>query len=160
MLKDSGTNGDGKPIVDPGWVDDGSGSPAAWIAGSANLQWDAGTPGNQTLANPVVSYDDGSTGKGRFLAVGPSAVNFRRAYREIDDYTPVDTYYMSGLLNPGGAFTSSTALREHALVGFTSSGWSQAGLSNETPDEGTPFGLAFGFHGEGAGLESCYRGPS
>ena len=148
----TGPNGDGNGVVDPGWVNDGDGDPTAWVSGSGNLQWDAGAPDNLTLTSDAVTYEDASTGKGRFLSVSSPApvTDFRRAFRVMDDYTPTDTYYMSALLNPGSAFGDPGSKREHALIGFTSSGWSEAGVTNGTLDEGIPYGLTFGFHGEDA----------
>ena len=146
----SGPNGDGNPVVNPGWVDDGDGNPSPWNQGTSNLIWDTDAT-NPSLGAAAVAYDDNSTGKGTLIpiAAGGFGVSFRAADRTLDSYTPADTYYMSMLLNPGGAFGAASA-RENAMVGFTNSGWTEAGFTNGVPDQGTPFGLMLGFHGEQA----------
>ncbi|MGL4514998.1 MAG: hypothetical protein ACRCT8_18085 [Lacipirellulaceae bacterium] len=149
-LDQTGSAANGRPVITPGWTDDGTGSPAPWTQGTGNLQWDVGSPGNLTLGNPAVSYDDASTGKGRFLGIAAnSTVTFRRGFRVMDTFAPADTYYMSALVNPGGAYTNS-GRRQHGLVGFVGPGWDEAGLTTGTSAEGTPYGLMFGFHGEQA----------
>ena len=153
-LDESGPFIDGNPTVTPGWVDAGGGSPNGYPDSTANLQWDTEpVPADATLSADAVSYDDNSTGKGRFVPVptGGFGFPFRRQFRVMDSYTPTDTYYMSALLNPGSAFTDPASGREHALVGFVSGGWDESGLETGTSGEGTPFGLAFGFRGEDAG---------
>lgn len=129
-----GLNGQ-DPAVTPGWT--GSGS-APWSVGSANLQADT-----LTLSNGAISYPTG--GKGKYVA---SSFDFYRAgHHKLDTYTPADTYFMSFLVNPGGAFLSSGS-REHAVVGF-SNFFSEAAFENTSADN--VFGLFAGFHGEDAG---------
>lgn len=147
-LTDSGPNGDGRPVVVPGWQDDGSGSPARWIQGTANLRWDT-DPTNATLGNGVVGYDDGSTGKATMLGVGDAFAAYRAGFRVMDDYAPASTYYMSALINPASAFAAGIANRDHAMIGFTNF-WDEAAFENQPSATVTPFGLMFGFHGETA----------
>lgn len=123
------------PTVVPGWTQSGS---AAWSVGSANLQADT-----VTLTNSAISYPTG--GKGKYVA---SSFDFYRAgHHRLDTYTPVDTYFMSFLVNPGGSFLSSGS-REHAVVGFTNF-FSEGAFENTSADN--VFGLFAGFHGEDAG---------
>lgn len=151
QFSQSGPFGDGNPVVSPGWVDDGDGDPSPWNSGTGNLgaDFDA-NPDLASLNNGNVNYDDDSTGKGKFVSLpnGGFGVPFRAANRNLDSYTAADTYYMSALLNPASAF-SGGGEREHAMVGFTNSGWDSAGFTN-SGGATTPFGLMFGFHGEQA----------
>ncbi|TWT93426.1 hypothetical protein Pla108_39200 [Botrimarina colliarenosi] len=147
QLRLSGPNADGNPVVTPGWVDNGSGSPSGWSVGTANLNWDTDAT-NPTLRSVHVAYDDDSTGKVSLapIAAGGFGVTFRAGERGLDPYTPSDTYYMSALLNPGGAFGAGA--RGEAMVGFTNGSWTADGFNNVNTSAGNPFGLMFGFHGE------------
>lgn len=147
----SGPNADGNPVVTPGWVDDGDGDPSAWNVGTGNLQWDTDAS-NPSLQSAGVAYDDDSTGKGVFTGVpaGGFGVNFRAGDRVLDDYTAADTYYMSMFLNSGGLLNDGSGVKQHALVGFTNSGWDQLGVNNDPGAAANPFGLMVGFHGEDA----------
>lgn len=132
-----GLNGQ-NPNINPGWTGAGS---ASWSVGSANLQADA-----ISLTNSATAYDDGSTGKGRYIA---SSFDFYRAgHHRMDNYTAADTYYMSFFVNPGGSFLSSGS-REHAVVGFTNFVDSKATFENTNSNN--VFGLFAGFRGEDAG---------
>lgn len=125
------------PNVSPGWT-----SGNAWVSGTANLQGDA-----ISLQNPATTYDDASDGKGKFEGVGSAFPAFRRAFHELDSYTPADTYFMSFFVNPGGSF-SEAGSREHALVGFTNF-FTEDTFENFSADNA--FGLQVGFRGEDAG---------
>lgn len=147
----SGPNADGNPVVTPGWVDDGDGDPSPWNVGTGNLQWDTDAT-NPSLQSGAVSYDDDSTGKGVFTGVpaGGFGVNFRAGDRTLDDFTPADTYYMSMFLNSGGLLNDGSGVKQHAMVGFTNSGWDSLGVNNDPGATLNPFGLMVGFHGEDA----------
>lgn len=145
---ESGADGDGMPVVSPGWNDDGDGDPAKWNLGTGNLQWDSGG----TLNNGAITYDDDSTGKGKFIGVpaGGFGVGFRAGDRNLDPYQAADTYYMSMLLNTGGLLSDGSGAKQHAMIGFTNNGWGVESFTNDPAATLNPFGLMVGFHGEDA----------
>ena len=124
------------PIVDPGWTE---GNP--WNIGTAQLVADS-----FTLNAPGITYPSG--GKGKFEAANPPA--FRAGHREIDPYEGSDVYFMSLLVNPGGAFAGEFPDGpSHAVAGFSNPA-SEASFENQEGAENL-FGLFVGFQGNNNG---------
>ena len=100
-----------------------------------------------TLDGNGVTYEQG--GKAKFL--GAAVDNLTRIVaRSLDPLsrdtatTPISTYYMSGLVNPGSAAANKTGF---ALMGFTNA-LSDGRLTNEAGSANL-FGAMWGFEGKG-----------
>ncbi len=132
-----GLNGQ-NPSITPGWTEGN-----AWSVGSANLQAD-----NITLTNGALTHPTG--GKGKYIA--SSFDFFRAGHHKIDAYTPVNTYYMSFLVNPGSSFLGSGS-REHSVVGFTNFWGGKNEFENAPAAASEVYGLFTGFT-EGAAGEA------
>ncbi len=120
-----------------------------WTSGTANLQGDV-----NTLEEPPITDNYATGGKGSYLASSSDA--FRRAFRPLDEYTPVangDDYFMSFLVNPGGNFQTS-ADDGRALIGFTNF-FDDFAFVN-VPGSSNVFGLQVGYKGNGGGGDNDF----
>ncbi len=122
-----------------------------FVSGSANF-----FTSDITLDVPPATDNYAVGGKG---AYGASSFNaFRRAFRELDAYTPVANsggdYYMSFLMNSGGSFLGSGLTNGYALAGYTN--FFDVNAFANVSGSANVFGLQVGYKGDGTGADDGF----
>ncbi len=141
---DTYTEGFGNRIDDNNVTVGATGFSEGFTAGSANF-----FASDITLDVPPATDNYADGGKG---AYGASTFNaFRRAFRPLDEYTPVENgegdYYMSFVMNAGGSFLASGLTDGYALAGYTN--FFDVPEFANLPDSANVFGLQVGYKGDG-----------